>query len=189
MNKGFKRIIFEFLSIVVAVLLAMGLTEWRQEILNKRQAEKSYESILEEVQNNHENLLPDSTSMADLITKIDNWLDSEKEARDTIGSFDYELNLLSKSAWDVAKFNSSMTYIDNDRLQGISLVYEFHDFYVRSGSEVFDALTELMKINREDDEYEGGMRALRLKVGLTYNSLVGYLASSRQIMGFSAPSD
>ena len=183
MRKGVKRVIFEFLSIVVAVVLAMGLTEWRQEVLNKKQAEKSYKSIVEEVRSNYNNLLPDSTTMADLITKIDNWLEADKEARDTIGSFDYELNLLNKSAWEVAKLNASMTYIDHDRLQGVSLVYEFHEFYGITGREVFDALTELMKIDRESEAYEGAMRALRLKVGLTYNALVGYLASSREIMG------
>jgi len=167
----------------------MGLTEWRQDILNKQQAEKSYQSILQEIRVNHDNLKPDSLMMANLLAKIENWLVSDKVSRDTISSFEYELNLLNQSAWEVAKLNGSMTYINNLRLQELSLVYEFHQFYVISGRQVFDELTELMKMDPDSEEYEGGMRAFRLKTSLTQNALLGYLQSAREIIEANPPFD
>jgi hypothetical protein len=177
-----RKALFEFCSILIAVVLAMGLTEWRQEVLNNNQAEKSYKSILEEIQNNHDNLKPDSVIIQELIEKIDLWLDSPKDVRDTLSSFDYELNLLSKSAWEVAKLNGSMTYIENRRLQSVSLIYEFHDFYMDTGRDVFDVLTDLSKLDKESREYEGVMRAMRIKISLTFNAMVGYLQSSRELL-------
>ena len=186
MKGGIKRAVFEFASIVVAVVLAMGLTEWRQDVLNRQQAERSYQSILEEVRINHDYLKPDSALMAGLVRRIDDWLASDDASRDTISSFEYELNLLNQSAWEVAKLNGSMTYIDNQRLQELSVVHEFQEFYVISGREVFDELTSLMKMDKESKAYEGGMRAFRLKVGLTYNALLGYLESFATILDRTA---
>ena len=52
MNK--KRLGIEFVLIAVAVLLATGLTEWRQARQNKKQAEISFQNIIEEIQDNFE---------------------------------------------------------------------------------------------------------------------------------------
>lgn len=182
MKEGTKKIIFEFFSILVAVVLAMGLTEWRQEVLNHRQAEKSFDNVLEEVARNYRTLKPDSAIMANFIKEIDKWFESDEPANDSLSIGDYELNLLNKSAWEVAKLNSSMTFIQNERLQRMSLIYELHDFYVEAGSQVFDALIELSKLEKSDPKFAMELKGVRSKLSLTYNSIIGYLSAVREVV-------
>lgn len=188
MKRGAKKVVFEFLSIVIAVVLAMGLTEWRQDILNHRQAEESYQNIIEEIQNNQNNLLPDSANMVGSIRRIDDWLKTSMDYRDTIEEMSYELKLLSKSAWEVAKMNQSLTFIDNQRVLNASIVYEFHDLYVTSGRDAFASLRDLQKVDNTSPEYVGEMKALRVSLALTYNALRGYLEISRRLLNSSNPS-
>jgi hypothetical protein len=65
-----QRLLFEFLSIVVAVVLAMGLTEWRQDDLNKKQAMISFQNILKEMDQNFEDILADSADIAEDLAAI-----------------------------------------------------------------------------------------------------------------------
>lgn len=188
MKTGAKKVVFEFLSIVIAVVLAMGLTEWRQDILNHRQAEESYQNVIEEIQNNYNNLLPDSANMVRSIQSIGDWLETSKDYRDTIEEMSYELKLLSKSAWEVAKMNQSLTFIDNQRVLNASIVYEFHDLYVISGRDAFASLRDLQKVDKNSPEYVGEMKALRVSLTLTYNALRGYLEISRRILKSAKPS-
>lgn len=188
MKGGAKKVVFEFLSIVIAVVLAMGLTEWRQDILNHRQAEESYKNIIEEIQNNYNSLLPDSTNMVRSIRSVDDWLRTSEDYRDTIEEMSYELKLLSKSAWEVAKMNQSLTFIENQRVLRASIVYEFHDLYVTSGRDAFAALRDLQRVNTESPEYEGEMKAVRASLTLTYNALRGYLEIARRLLKDPNPS-
>lgn len=182
MKTNSRKVLFEFLSIVIAVLLAMGLTEWRQDILNHRQAEESYKNIVEEIQNNYNNLEPDSVQMAQTIKLIGQWLETSATERDTIAELDYTLKLLSKSAWEVAKMNQSLTFINNQRVLQASLVYEFHELYAKSGRDVFEILREMQKVDGDSKALEGEMKALRMSLGLTYNAMVGYMQMARRVL-------
>ena len=188
MKASFRKVLFEFLSIVIAVLLAMGLTEWRQDILNHRQAEESFKNVIVEIQSNYNNLEPDSVDMATTIRNINKWLETSVDYRDTLPDLEYELKLLSKSAWDVAKMNQSLTFIDNTRVLNASLVYEFHDLYVSTGRDVFGTLRDMQKVDASSKAYEGEMKALRITLSLTYNSLIGYLQMSRSVLKGVNPS-
>lgn len=184
--RSMKKIAFEFLSIVVAVLLAMGLSEWRQDVLNKRQAEKSFNSILDEVSSNCELLRPDSVAMMAQIEQIDQWLAADKVGRDTLSSFEYELNLLSKSAWEVAKLNTSLTHIENDRLQYISLIYELHDFYSESERKILASVIDIIELDTEDPRHEKAIKGLQFQMLLTYDALTEYLEAARPVLSARA---
>lgn len=188
MKGGARKVIFEFLSIVIAVVLAMGLTEWRQDILNHRQAEESYKNIIEEIRSNYNNLEPDSVQTARTIKLIGQWLETQPAERDTLAELDYTLKLLSKSAWEVAKMNQSLTFLDNKRVLQASLVYEFHELYVASGRDVFEILREMQKTDSNSEVFEGEMKALRMSLGLTYNAMVGYMQMARRVLKPATPS-
>jgi hypothetical protein len=99
-----QRLIFEFLSIVIAVVLAMGLTEWRQKILNERQAEVSFNNILGEIDKNFNELLIESANISEDLKSLNNWLKTDREFRDTLDfSINFNLSFLNSSAWEVAK--------------------------------------------------------------------------------------
>ena len=71
---------FEFFSIVVAVVLAMTLTEWRQDYLNKKLAQQSLLNIIEEVQENRRELMEDSAKISQDMAFIDRWLQAQNNA-------------------------------------------------------------------------------------------------------------
>ena len=123
MKVNTRRAVFEFLSIVVAVVLAMGLTEARQDYLNKKLAQKSFSNIGEEIRENQEDLRSDSALMAkdrDFMTEwVKAYVNKEKPPRFSVN---FRLSILSTAAYEVAKVNQSLTHLCNVHVLFISKV-------------------------------------------------------------------
>ena len=192
MKKGGRNLVFEFLSIVIAVVLAMTLTEWRQTVLNYRQAESSFENIIEEIRDNHKELLGDSASVAQNVKDLAAWLELESDRKDTVSfSVNFQKSLMNGSAWDVAKLNESLTYLENDKVLRVSSVYESQEFYEKASGDVFDSMIEMVKIeDTNSPEYRRELIAFKFKIGLAYSGIVTYLQVSRNFLEeFSSSSD
>lgn len=177
-----QRLFFEFFSIVIAVVLAMGLTEWRQNILNERQAEVSFNNILGEIDKNFNELLIDSANISEDLKSLNNWLETDREYRDTLDfSINFNLSFLNSSAWEVAKLNQSLTFLGNKRVQDISEIYLAQSFLDITGTKVFGQMKELVKIDNSKymDRYEEEMRAFKFDLGLMHGAVTAYLSASR----------
>ena len=184
MSKGAKRLGFEFFSIVVAVVLAMGLTEWRQNVLNKQQSQISFENILDEIRNSTEDLEQDSSKIADDIETIRLWLRTSPNERDTVNlSIGFNFSFLSSSAWEVAKLNQSMTFLENEKVMDLSGIYQSQEFYEASSSRLFSKMGELIQVSdRESSEYEKLLRGVLFRLNLTYGGIVAYLGAARRVL-------
>ncbi len=182
-GNNFQQVGFEFLSIVVAVILAMALTEWRQDVLNRKQAEVSFQNILQEIGENIDELQNDSSALAEDVEEMGRWLEVDRQHRDTMAmdiSFDY--SFLTTAAWEVAQMNQSLTFLENQKVQDLAQVYEAQEFYENTGTKVFDLMSGFATSGESNSmEYQNAVTALRFKMRLTYASVVTYLGVAKAV--------
>ena len=126
----------------------------------------------------------DSAAVGEDLEEINVWLNTDTDKRDTLDlSIGFNLNLLSSSAWDVAKLNQSLTYLENEKVQAISGVYETQEFYERTGREVFDAMINLVKLDDENTtEYKQELVAFRFKMRLVSSAIQTFNAVARNFL-------
>ncbi len=174
----------EFFSILIAVVLGMSLTEWRQTFLNHRQAKESFQNIIEEIQDNYEELLGDSVDVKKNVDDLEAWIRVESDRKDTLDlSVNFRLSFMSNSAFDVAKLNQSLTFLDNEKVLELSDVYETQEFYEKAAGDVFDPMIAMIKMEDSNSKrYREELIAFRYKVGLAYSGIVTYLRVARRFL-------
>ena len=185
MKVSVKRAILEFASIVVAVVLAMSLTEMRQNHLNKKLAQQSLANILEEVEDNRQELLDDSAKIANDLVFMNQWIKDVKESRkpEDFG-VNFTFSFLSRTALEVAKVNQSLTYLSNEENMEIAQVYATQEFYSEQGAKLFDVMGNMVGSLTDPDAKEmlPHVVGMRFYVVLVFNSVNAYLTESRKLL-------
>ncbi|MBO6497133.1 MAG: hypothetical protein JJ978_16305 [Roseivirga sp.] len=181
----FRRASFEFLSIVVAVVLAMALTEWRQDALNNRLAEKSLENIIAEIKDNREDLLLDSAKITKDLIFMRGWISAfeEKEEKGEF-SLNFDYSFLNRAALDVAINNQSMTFIDFDINMELAEIYNTQEFYSTKALDVFDAMSDLTTSTHhtESPEFLANVKGFQFQLGLVMGSINAYLKETQDFL-------
>lgn len=154
------KLFFEFASIVVAVLLALFLTEARQNYLDKRKAKNSFEAIQREVADNLELIWLDSVSHLEKLDQVNRWLEAPAEIRDTIYvHFEIIHSLTKSTAWEVAKLNQVVHHMPDTLVMAISRVYTMQDFYDKNGRDMYGQMTGIIRDVNDKEKMEGAMVA------------------------------
>ncbi len=141
-NKAVWQILFEFLSIVFAVLLALGLNSAKQNLDFKNEAQFLTQKIIEECKRNKLEL--DSVYHQNNEYKI--YLDSLQSLDKIEGNFTISIasELLTKSAWDFTKVSRSFSYLDENFLNDVAELYEKQDYYMLISNQMFQNMGEML---------------------------------------------
>lgn len=136
-KKAMAQIAFEFLSIVFAVLLALGLNSYKQNADLKIESELLKKNILEECQYNLLKLDSTIQENQDFQLYIDSLLEAE-----TIESFEFSFSnkLLSSIAWNFTETSKSFQFMDATFLKNAAEVYENQDYYMNISNQMFEHL-------------------------------------------------
>ena len=192
MKVNTRQAAFEFLSIVVAVVLAMTLTEWRQDHLNRKLAAKSFDNIATEIRENIEELRGDSARIAKDLQFMSTWVINrvEKKPNESFKA-NFRLSILSTAAYEVAKVNQSLTHLSNEQNMDIATLYALQDFYTDKASEVFNLMGNLQGevINQESDAFFKLVQKMRYNEGLVFNTIKSYISGSEEFLAKYAKSD
>jgi len=185
MKFNFKRAIFEFLSIVVAVILAMSLTEMRQNYLNKQLAEKSFSNIVDEIRENREGLIRDSARIAKDLEFIKKWIKDVREDRTPEDfSSGFSLSFMNKAAMEVAQNNQSLSFISNERNMAISGIYDTQAFYQEHGAKTFEIMGDMSSsvVGAKADDLLPYVLRFRFHLGVVFNTVNAYLLESNAFL-------
>lgn len=173
-----RKAVFEFASIVIAVVLAMGLTEWRQSYLNHKMADASFDKIVLEVRENLEQLKQDSLKMANDLETMTEWVRQRtlKEKKVPLG-VNFSFSFLSNSALEVASINQSLTFLPSEKVLAIAEIYAAQDFYSESASKIFDIMGDLQgQISQsESQEFFAVVQKFRFHMRLVFNTVKAYI--------------
>ncbi len=139
-NISFTQVAIEFISVVFAVLLALGLNSYKQTLDTEKEAQILKDAILGECKSN--------------LVKIDSILIKNQEYRDFLDSivrleesefqfyFSYEFELLTKGAWEIAQNHSAINTLDPKFVLTVSDLYNSQSFYLDYSSFVFKSVGE-----------------------------------------------
>lgn len=180
-----RKAIFEFGSIVIAVVLAMGLTEWRQSYLNHKMADVAFEKIVIEVQENLAELKNDSAKIARDLELMTAWVRQhvKKEEKGPLG-VNFSFSFLGNSALEVARINQSLTFLPGEKVLDIAEVYATQDFYSENATKVFDIMGDLQgAINQSDSqEFFAIVQKFRFHMRLVFNTVKAYITESESFL-------
>ncbi len=142
------QIVFEFLSIVFAVLLALGLNSYKENMDLKTESEVLSEKIILECKRNLNKLDSVILQNQEFMTYLDSL--REQEVVDGFG-FNFSNDLLSASAWKFTQVSRSFQLMDQEFLDDATELYEVQNYYMTISNQMFQNLGEmLMKINSVD---------------------------------------
>lgn len=192
MKVNTRRAVFEFLSIVIAVVLAMALTEWRQDHLNRKLAGKSFDNIAAEINDNIEKLRGDSSRIAQDLEFMSTWVKNrvEKKPNESFRAT-FRLSILSTAAYEVAKLNQSLTHLNNEQNMDIATIYALQTFYTDKASDVFDLMGNLQGevIDQESDTFFKLVQKMRYNEGLVFNTIKAYISGCEEFLAKYAKTD
>lgn len=149
-NISIQQLATEFVSVVVAVLMALGVNEWRESRANEELAEAAFAGIVAELTENRHRLsetLVDHDSL--LVTleaqfeKIRDKRDLEVHPDDVSFTFDYSLGVLSSTAWRTAMVTQAARYMDMSLVRDLSDLYDLQQVYSDHDREIVSALGSL----------------------------------------------
>ena len=125
---NFSRIIFEFISVSFAVLFAILLNQWREDRNNNNLAKKALINVREEFIENKETLHSIIPRHNALLVSIDSLLSVNNNDGRNINK-DINLDLLSSSAWEMAKITNAVYYLDFDVVNNLAKIYKLQYYY------------------------------------------------------------
>lgn len=185
MKVGTRRGLFEFGSIVIAVVLAMGLTEWRQSYLNRNMAEATFEKVVQEVSANLEELKNDSARVAKDLVVMQDWVQkSVNDEKPDPWRVGFTYSFLSNSALEVARINQSLSFLSSEKVLDISEVYSTQDFYAEKATKIFDIMAELQALVHRPDsqEFFSVVQRFRFHMNLILNTMKAYIRESQEFL-------
>jgi succinate dehydrogenase flavin-adding protein (antitoxin of CptAB toxin-antitoxin module) len=150
MNKqSIWQIAFEFISIVFAVLLALGLNSYKQNKDLESESKLLTKKIIVECKRNFLELDTVITTNNDFLS----YLDSLKEV-EVVNSFNISIasELLTRSAWKFTQASNSYSYINEDFLNDATIMYEKQDYYMMISNQMFQNLGELLTTGPKPDK-------------------------------------
>ena len=138
------RVLFESALIVVSILVALGLDEWRQNRQNADVIRHALTSFLSEVQQN-KNRVEDATPFNQGLRLVLNrhYIDNDIESVDEFVSMveTYSPVVLQSTAWETALATGSLAKMDYNLVAALSLTYSLQNRYQLASRSGFSELT------------------------------------------------
>ncbi|WP_456461470.1 hypothetical protein [Reichenbachiella sp.] len=127
------KLLTEFISVVFAVLLALGLNHWREANNDEKLAEKALVNIFLEIQSNQKEVEAEIPSYDEQIAEVKVFKDAFDKGEGMPYSLGFNMPVLSRSAWNVANSTGAIKDFDLNMLMELSDIYTFQEMYHNNG--------------------------------------------------------
>lgn len=147
-KKAIWQIAFEFLSVVFAVLLALGLNSYKESKDLESEGELLRARIVAECQRN----LIQLDSVITQNETFNRYIDSLNSLESLeIKGFNISIasDLLTKSGWNFTQSSKSFSYMDEEFLNSASVLYERQDYYMAISNQMFEKLGDVLMADPE----------------------------------------
>lgn len=137
------QIIIEFISVVFAVLLALGLNSYKETKSMNSEAQKLRAAVLNEFRTNKVKIDSIILVNQDYFNYLDSLVKLDKE-QVTFVQFQYDLDLLTSAAWDLTQGNQATSLLSQKFLLEAAELYQAQDFFTSFTSEMFKTVGQLI---------------------------------------------
>ena len=143
MKKQLKTIpvgplLIEVFSVMLAVLFALGVNEWRTNLANQELAENALANIFLEIERNKQEVEESARKHQSDQSLLEDALDSEGEAAAV--RFGYSHSVLSNTAWQSTLATQAVRFLDFETVDKLSELYELQLVYADHGKSVFSEM-------------------------------------------------
>jgi hypothetical protein len=129
-------------SVMLAVLIALAVDEWREERANQELAATARANILEEIEGNRDELAGVGSLNAALLERIAGYIDGVESTSPESLSVNFEFALLSTAAWQTAQMTRAAHFLDYDWMARVARLYSLQELYDRSQTAVVDHMSQ-----------------------------------------------
>ena len=137
-------ILIEMFSVVFAVLLALGVNEWRSSRSNEELGTAAYQKITNEIKNNHQKISRIIENHNNILADIDSVITRLRQNRTDITFGQIIFETPSSTAWEAAKLTTAVNYLDYNKVEKITGVYSSQRIYSNVSDRVFQELVFLV---------------------------------------------
>lgn len=148
-----SQLIIEFLSVIFAVLFALGINSYRETRNHKKEAHNLKLAILHEFKTNQikiDSMLHNNQLYFDY---LDSLVKMDRNAVKSV-QLNYKLDLLTSAAWQLAQNNASSNLIDQEFLLSAAELYQTQDFFINYASGFFQNVGADLKRQHETSDYD-----------------------------------
>ncbi|MCB1037785.1 MAG: hypothetical protein KDD47_28385 [Acidobacteria bacterium] len=137
-------LLLEAFSVVLAVLLALAVDEWREERADSALGKLAEERITTEIRANLEELSASAARHDEILAGLDRSLaEVPAEGSQLELAVNFSIAVLSSSAWETSRATQAVNHMDFDRVLRIARVYDLQDLYLEAQREVVRHISAL----------------------------------------------
>lgn len=167
----------EVVSIVLAVLVALGVDQWRQSLADAALADTARVGVLEEIGSNRQELLDSRVSNAALTERIQAALASAEVVREL--DIRFEFALLSTAAWETAQITGALRHLDFDWVEDISRLHRVQMLFDEAQEGMVQSISGLTVSG--PDELRNRLRDLRQRLRVVMEIGEGLLSAYDEV--------
>jgi hypothetical protein len=132
LREKLPEILLEAASVVVAVLLAFGVDEWRDARAKRELADRAQRSVLAEIRANREELrgvFAVNAKQLESMQRTLDFFDAHPDAKDASVTLGFHAAQLSVAAWDAARTTQAAQLLPFEWVVDVARVYETQELY------------------------------------------------------------
>ena len=136
----FTHLLVEMFSVVFAVLLALGVNEWRTNQNNEDLGLAAFEKVVKEVEGNKSKISGILKNHKNTLSEIDTVISKIKRKSSDITFGQILFEAPAGTAWEAAKLTSAVNYLDYSHVEKMTAVYSTQKVYSDVADKVFQEL-------------------------------------------------
>ena len=181
LRERLPEISLEVFSVILAVLVALGVDQWREDRENAELARLARAKIEAEVISNAAELEAAGVKIRQLLSSLDTTLQAleDKNGEAEMG-IRFPVAVLSSSAWDTSKFTQALNFMDFEWVLRTGRIYDLQAIYHQSQTEV---LKYISAIDEEESRQPARMlRGFRSRVRTALEVQQGLLEDYQDLL-------
>lgn len=145
---SYKSLLLEFVSVIFAVLVALGVNEYWKDRSNQQLADKSIKNILIEIKSNQTLLARHHKYHKSMLEKTDSLL-----SKNSKNEYDLSLKsgILLNTAWKSANIANSILYFDYETITKLTVIYNLQELYAKEIDKLYTLFGSLEFHKTETD--------------------------------------
>ena len=144
----FRAILIEVISVVLAVLVALAVDDWREARANAKLAQETLTMIKTDLESNVTSLEDELKTHQTILKELLETLEKVKKTG-SMENITFNLNIsfnpvVNQAAWQTAIFTQAFRYMKPRTVQNISAIYEMKELY---NNQMLSAMKKVYSVN------------------------------------------
>jgi len=164
-------LLIESCFIVIALLLALYIEEYRETQQRLELADNAKRIIIAELEGNILILDQKKTEHQELLEATKNFVKEETDEQGMLAefSFNYSMALISNAAWNSAKMSQVVQYFELKDLSSLSQTYQLQELFIESQDKLIDKVMEIGELKKAEMLQHGEGIIFRLEILIHVN--------------------